>query len=163
MKKITGKKLFRMTSKRRILLERIVTSINARCSSFEEDGLARSMIEHSTNLSEDEREKKLKEIDQKLKHYALLHDVLEVYTSRHWSFLLDIHMKEARGWKSEYDIPLEVFNMAIEDIITLLKWYQENSVLRKAKENQREYDENVKMLLLIKQYRNEQERLSNEA
>lgn len=163
MKNKTGKKLFRMTIKRKILLERIVTSINIRYSAFEEDSFTRLMIENNSKLSEEERAEKLKKADEELKHYGLLHDVMETYTSRHWDFLLDNNMKEKRGWKNEYDVPLDVYNKAIDDIIALLTWYQENRITKKTGKSEREYKENVKMLTLIKQYRNEQEALSNEA
>lgn len=164
MTQTTGKKkLFRMTTKRRVLLGSIVTSINIRLSSFEEDGLTRLLIQESNMLNEEERAKKLKDVDEKYTHYALLHDVIETYTSRHWEFLLDMNMKEKRGWKNEYDIPLDVYNQAIDDIINLLTWYQENSVVKKTKKHQKDYNEKVGILLSIKQYRNEQERLSNEA
>lgn len=163
MKNKTGKKLFRMTIKRKILLERIVTSINIRYSAFEEDSFTRLMIENNSKLSEEERAEKLKKADEELKHYGLLHDVMETYTSRHWDFLLDNNMKEKRGWKNEYDVPLDVYNKAIDDIIALLTWYQENRITKKTGKSEREYKENVKMLTHIKQYRNEQEALSNEA
>ena len=164
MTQTTGKKkLFRMTTKRKIVLGDIISSINIRLSSYEEDGLSRLFIIHNDKLSEEERAMKLEEADRQLKHYSLLHDVLEVYTARHWDFLLELHMKEKRDWKNEYDIPLDVYNQAIDDIISLLTWFHESSVMKKTKEHKKDYNEKVDILLLIKQYRNEQERLSNEA
>lgn len=151
------RKLFRMTTKRQIVLSDIIFSINIRLTSFEEDGLSRQLILHTESLNEDERKQKLEEVEEKRKHFALIHDVLEIYNCRDWLYKREFLMKEKRDWENEYDIPLVVYNQAIQDAIEQLTWYHESPIVRKTQKREQEYQRNVEMLSLMQRHRNEQE------
>lgn len=57
---LTGKKrLFQMTTKRKIILESIITTINGKIDFVDESGFKRLTILNSTCLNEGEREARL--------------------------------------------------------------------------------------------------------
>lgn len=128
------KPLFRMTKKRVILLERIITTINLRYEHV--IGLSRMFIEEY----KDEEKKRFAqqrnlEEEQKL---ALVLDVLHSVSLHEDDFLLSIHMKENRGWRNEWDVPDDVFQQGFEDAIEVLKWYQERAISQESVERHQE-------------------------
>lgn len=157
MRPTKTKPVLRLTPKRRAGFGRIQTSIAIRLSSFEEGGLMRQFALTDDKLDDTARAKRLKELDDAYAHYAFLHDVVAVYTARHLGCRPDVTMKEKRGWKNEHDIPLDVYNQAMDDIVALLTWQQENAVGSPTAESRNAYNEHVALLTLAKTHRNEQE------
>ncbi|MNV50278.1 hypothetical protein D3C71_1422800 [compost metagenome] len=54
--------------------------------------------------------------------------------------------RDGRGWYSEWDIPLEIFNQGIDDAIELLTWYEERTM--------NNYKKQLKLLVELKNFRN---------
>lgn len=67
-----------MTVKRKLLLSDIISTLNSRLNSVEEDGLGRLFVFHNDQLTEEQRKEKLMELDTELQELSLIHDVLEV-------------------------------------------------------------------------------------
>lgn len=56
---------------------------------------------------------------------------------------------DERGWYNEWDIPLDVFNQAIDDIVEIYNWYSERL--------DQDYTEQLRMLKELKEFRNKDE------
>ncbi|MNR13494.1 hypothetical protein D3C85_1299030 [compost metagenome] len=54
--------------------------------------------------------------------------------------------RDERGWYSEWDIPLDVYNNAIDEVVELLNWYQERTA--------NDYTKQLKLLDELKKFRN---------
>lgn len=148
----TGK-LFRMTTKRKIMMEGIITTVNRSISNVDKDSFARSLLEINKSISEEERQIRNLEMDKKWDKYCLLHDVLETVINHGSDFWLNLHMKVDRGWKNELDVPLSVFNQSIEEVIEIIKELQEKFGDRPYGGK---YQEQIDFLLLVKDHRNHQ-------
>jgi len=134
-------KLFRLTTKRLILLESILTTINGR-KEFMED-----LLEHPYEKERNERTVKMK---QELAKIQLAESVL-VTVSYHNSNLKDLNYPNnpKKHWRNEWDIPLEEFTQGIKQAIELLRWYQEITLpeFREKKEKQ------IEFLQLLEEFR----------
>ncbi|PLS19117.1 hypothetical protein CVD28_01535 [Bacillus sp. M6-12] len=154
----TGKKkLFRMTVKRKIMLSGIITTLNIKLDSVDEDGLGRLLVLDNDKMTEEVRKEKLMELDSQLQELSLIHDVLEVVCVHEDDVFLRIHMKEDRGWRNEWDVPLEVFNESIDKMIEILRWFQHSKFVHMSEEQFKDYDTKVEFLLELKAFRNSEE------
>lgn len=136
------KALFRMTKKRELLLSGIITTINIKWESV--TGLARLLIEEIPD--EEKREKRKEENRKEEEKWSMVLDVLGVVMNHNDDFFRELHMKEKRNWKSEWDVPDEAFNKAIDHAIELLTWFEENSVMVKPPDSRRNYKKRVSFL-----------------
>lgn len=144
-----GKKLFRMTTKRKIILESIITTINLKIDNVDEDSIRRELLLDIDNpLPQIEKEEKLKELDNELNELSVIHDVLEVVIC-HGDNTFKI-MRTNEKWENEWDVPLEVFNKSIDTTIDILKFYRD----RNDEKYQKSYDKKIKFLLELKDFRN---------
>jgi hypothetical protein len=153
----TGKKkLFRMTVKRKIILSDIISTLDIRLRSVDEDGFGRLLVLHNDQMTEEVRKEKLMELDKQLQELSLIHDVLEVVCIHEDDVFLKFHMREDRGWRNEWDVPLEVFNDSIDKMIEILKWFQHSKVVHMSDEQFKAYDTKIEFLLELKEFRNQE-------
>lgn len=155
MSTVRKRKLFRMTQKRKILLSSIITTLNIKLNSVDEDGLHRIMVLNNDNLTKEQRNEKLMVLDKELKELSLIHDVLEVVCLHEDDVFLKFHMKEDRGWRNEWDVPLDIFNESIDKMIEILRWYQNSKFVNNSKENLKKYDGKIAFLIELKAFRNQ--------
>lgn len=151
------RKLFRMTQKRRIMLSSIITTLNINLDSVDEDGLNRILVLNNDNLTKEKRKEELMELDKELKELSLIHDVLEVVCLHEDDVFLQFHMKEDRGWRNEWDVPLDIFNESIDKMIEILKWHQHSQIVHIDAEQFKQYDKEVEFLIELKAFRNQGE------
>ena len=142
------KMLFRMTLKRKLLLESVITRLTIKIEGI--NGLGRSIIDLIPNLSEEERQKKLNDNIQEEEKWKLVHDVLETVFAHDDDFMLNLHRMEKREWRNEWEIPEQVFSDAIKDTITLLTHHKERSV---KEEHKKKYEKEIKFLKELNTFR----------
>ena len=141
------KPLFRMTTKRRIVLDGIITTLNIRLESIDQDGYGRMLAE---SYPEEKRTARIKELDEELENLYLIHDVLETVACHKDEWNRIRFIKVDRGWEDEWDIPKEVFNEALNGMIGILKRFQK-SAPEKNKDN---YEKKIAFLQSLKDFRN---------
>lgn len=146
-------KLFRMTTNRKILLDKIISMIERKIENVDADGLKRQLILYNDNLSETEKASNLKMLDDELQDLYLLHDVLET-VMQHNDSLLHIYVKSDRGWKNEWDIPLSVFNNAMDETINILTSYQKGPFAQTNHYYLTKINKQIKLLVSLKEFRN---------
>jgi hypothetical protein len=132
------KKLFRMTKKREILFSQTKTMID---SYIEGKEFGLDILEHSTKRSVDEKEAKRQEYQADISRCQEAKDMLSIVRLHQQSYLLEFWLYEDRGWKTEWDIPLDVFERAIETIVEILENYK-----KKTRNPASRYDEPIQLL-----------------
>ena len=140
------RKLFRMTTKRSIILSRAETLMKSYVESKE--SFDTNLIELAPNLSEEERVERRNAVKAEIDRYKEAHDVITVVTSHHMDYMLDTWFLAQRGWKNEWDVPLEVFERGIHSAITLLEHYKSRTNNSKSR-----YDEPIHLLLELLAFR----------
>lgn len=141
------RKIFRMTKKRQIIMERILTTFRMEIE-FKE-GYSRELIPYMTHLTEKEREEKLNKNIEETNRTKLYYDVLETVSSHEHDFNLKTYRYIDRDWKNEWDIPVDIFNEAIGYIISMLEDYKNNR-----NNNSEYYDEKINFLLILRDFVN---------
>jgi len=150
--KVQRKHLFRITKKRQSLLEFLITILNVSIEGRAPDSCHRKLIETNKAFEED-REKRLKEFDDEHEALCLIQDVFMTIVWHEDDSLIDWHSNKKRGWKNEWEIPIEYFNWAIESEIKHMKR------LRKVtpKNLTTRHKEVIHLLQKLKEVRNETE------
>lgn len=143
--------LFRLTKKRKWILERIITHLNQKIETLDENSLGHMMIEENDQLTDDEKEKCFAARRETLAPFILYHDVLETVRHHREDWLLKLHRKEEREWENEWDIPLALFNEAIDETTDYLKNLRDNS----KPEHQDSFYERIDLLQTLKTHRNQ--------
>lgn len=151
------KKLFKMTVKRKIILSDIIVAVNIKLGSVDEKGLRRLLVLENDKMTEERRKEKLMKIDNEFQELSLIHDVLTVVAVHEDDFLLKLHMKEGRGWRNEWDVPLDVFNESIDKMIEILRWFQRFKIEHMDVEQLDKYNKEVEFLVELKAFRNQGE------
>lgn len=118
------RKLFRVTTKRDIIFGRASQMIDMSIQS-KEYGL--QILEYSTKLSAEEVVSKQQTHKADIARYQEVQDVLSVVRFHQKDYLLTAWLHEDRGWLSEWDVPLNVFERAISTIIELIEGYKERT------------------------------------
>lgn len=65
-------------------------------------------------------------------------------------------MREQRGWRNEWDVPLEVFNTSIDKIIEILRCYQNQTMVQVEENYRKDYEKRIEFLLELKAFRNKE-------
>jgi nuclear transport factor 2 (NTF2) superfamily protein len=167
-------KLFRITLKSNLILDRLCSTITSKINFYKEDGFARNYTKFMTNNEEIASEiAKCNELEAK---YQLCFEVIWITLNHNNIFLINkycngrserydnnedlvpdnyniltqkvdrMNMCDNRNWYNEWDIPLEIFNQAIDDIVELLLHY--------SKTNRNSYQKELVILKRLKAFRN---------
>lgn len=134
------RKLFRVTTKRDIIFGRASQMIEMSIQS-KEFGL--DILEYATKLSEEQKVSKKQALETEMARYKEAHDVLNVVRLHQKSYLLKHWLHDDRDWLSEWDVPLDVFERAINTIIELIEVYKERT---KSRNPESRYDEPIQLL-----------------
>lgn len=140
-----SQKLFRITTKRDIILGRALGSVESTINS-REDRL--EMLPYRPKLESDERFRLKIELIDEIGKLKEAYDVLTVTRCHSQPHLVDLWMKEERAWRSEWDVPIETFERAMNTIIESLKWYKERSNTQVSR-----YEEAIQLLLEVLAFR----------
>lgn len=138
-------KLFRITSKRDIIFGRVSGSLESTIRS-REDRL--EMLPYRPKLESDERFRMKTELIAEIECLKDAHDVLTVVRCHSQPYLIDIWFLKEREWRTEWDVPLETFERAINTLIEQLKWYKERTNNPASR-----YDEGIQLLLELLAFR----------
>lgn len=140
-------KLFRMTKKRILMMDSIIRLLDIKMDTKGADGLSRMLLLENDQLSEEKKEARIKTMDEELSELYLCHDILEIIACHQNPEQFERFAKEKRDWTSEWDVPQDVFNEAMDQIIALIQWYQ-------ARTPKDRYAEQIQFILLLKTFRN---------
>lgn len=170
-------KLFRLTLKRKLILEDIATTVRLKLEHYQKEDEALGHLAGFGRMTaecipdEQKRKERIEEYDQLEEKYQLCWEVIwitlchnDVYTinqrcnggraryvqyeSLPWEERMKkLDEKDERGWYNEFDIPLEIFNQAIDDIVELLKYYE--------KTTHNNYEKQLDFLQELRDFRNE--------
>ena len=134
------RKLFRVTTNRDIIFGRASQMIDMSIQS-KEFGI--DILQYATKFSEEQKVSKKQALETEMALYKEAHDVLNVIRLHRQTYLLTAWSHEDRGWLSEWDIPLDVFERAINTIIELIEGYKERT---KSRNPESRYDEPIQLL-----------------
>ena len=135
-----------------IFLNDIIQTLVIKIETVNEDSLRRSMIQFNERMTEEEKASKLKELDTQWKLFNLYHDVLETVASHTSEINRTYFVKEKRTWENEWDIPLDVFNTAIDESVATLISYDERRQKKDAF-----HSDKIELLNKLKAFRNKKE------
>lgn len=131
-------------------IEDIIATLEIKIDSYGEQGLMRAFILNNKILSDVEKDYNIKKMDKELDNFNLIYDVLCTIELNFNNNTLVRKLKKDRGWRSELDIPLNVFNNSIDEMISILEWFKLNSKIEKHKA----YNKEIKLLIDLRGYRN---------
>lgn len=138
-------KLFRMTEKRNIILGRASRSLE---STLDSNEFRLELLATQQNLDSNEQSRRKSELLAERERLQDAHDVLTVVRCHSQPYLVDIWFKKERSWRTEWDVPLDTFERAINLLIELLEAYKNrtnNPAFR--------YDEPIQLLLALLAFR----------
>ena len=139
------KKLFRLTTKRQIIFGRVTRMIEMSIGSKK---LGLNYLECPSNLSAEQVANKQQIYKADIAQYKESIDVLCVVQLHQQPYLLDFWLSEDRGWQSEWDIPLDVFERAMVTTIEILERYNLHTT-----NLQSPYDESIQLIQKLLAYR----------
>ena len=131
-------------------IEDIIATLEIKIDSYGEQGLMRAFILNNKILSDVEKDYNIKKMDKELDNFNLIYDVLCTIELNFNNNALVRKLKKDRGWRNELDIPLNVFNNSIDEMISILEWFKLNSKTEKHKS----YNKEIKLLMDLRDYRN---------
>lgn len=142
------KKLFRMTRKRVIILDGVLTSVRNKIESNE------SFIEFTVpSILEEDRQAELKDkYETETKELKQYHDVLETVVCHNHDFHLETFRYNNNEWKNEWDIPVGLFVEALTHLQNRMIRYQSNTSNERAKQK---YQAQIDLLQLLIEFRTE--------
>lgn len=158
-----SKKLFRMTEQRKRLINRMCSTINTRREAYgtaEQYGVTGSLRHVGRYLYKDKEEllEYYIKCDHEEKRWSLVFDVLWITGFHNDITLINAHCnggmkrfrkdneemseeqykrfnsKDERGWYKEWDIPLSVYNKAIDDAIELFEEIEKETKVSQKRE-----------------------------
>lgn len=170
-----SKKLFRMTDNRQRLMTKICSAVTIKRESYgtaEVQGVEGSVRSIGRHLYKDKDEllEHYSMCDQEEKRWGLVFDVLWITMNHNDISLINMHCnggssrfksedgvmsdeqyklfvsKDERGWYNEWDIPLSVYNKAIDDALEWLTELDRNTPYQRKKE--------IALLHELKKHRN---------
>ncbi|MFF2531205.1 hypothetical protein ACFVS2_20095 [Brevibacillus sp. NPDC058079] len=142
-----GKKLFRLTMQRKMILSRIISTIRNKIESVE---LGLQIIEKYPD-EEIGKEARMK-AHAELTKLMLYHDVIETVVSHNDDYDLEIFRYEKRAWNNESEIPIDLFREAIHHFIDLLEFYKKRTLNEKHKKSK---DQQIDLLRKLLTFREE--------
>jgi len=141
--------LFRLTTKRKELLNDIITFSTYRVERVNEESFARLTALAYPN--EQAKQTRLSKIDEQLKKWTLYHDVLEtISTHTFYEEMRDFFKLEHKEWITEWDIPLALFNETMDEVEKELTEVCNGS----PEKLQIEYRERIQFIRELKAFRN---------
>lgn len=138
--------LFRMNSKRTMIMESAISTIRMKVESDEGFGLLTANAVPDPTV----RANSIRETEESISKYKLANDVLRTIASHTNERNRKRFCYEDRIWNNEWDIPLETFNIGIESCIELFTWYEN--------QNPRcNFRNEIELLSKLKAFRNKSE------
>jgi hypothetical protein len=123
-----NKKLYRLSNKRVLILERITGRVNSKLEFYE------MYVECSKGHVEESENCKLylKECQGKVNTYSESYDVLNTILNHTDQYFRELnrHNKELT-WNNEYDIPIEIYRRGIQTAIDMIKDYWKNPMYKR--------------------------------
>lgn len=99
------------------------------------------MLPYRPSLESDERFRMKTELITEITGLKEAYDVLTVTRCHSQPYLVDLWFKKEREWRTELDVPLEIFERAINTIVEQQEWYKERINNPGAR-----YDESIQLL-----------------
>ena len=143
-------RLFQLTTNRKLILSAIITRMNQAIESKEVDSFSWLCIDNHPTLTDEEKQNRFDALKKEWETFCLYHDVLETIACHTNETNRTIFMKQTRPWKTEWDIPLELFNETINSVTQFIETKKERSQPK----FQADYDEQLSLLAALKSFRN---------
>jgi hypothetical protein len=138
--------LFRLTKNRRILMDTIISPLKDKVQLKEGYGRETALL----IPNEDIRAVRLSELAIETQRLKNIHDVLETVASHNHDLHLQRFRLQERIWKTEWDIPLELF---VEAVDYALEQLERMIVDTKYESNRIKYKKATLMIEKLKQFR----------
>lgn len=141
----TKQKLFRITTKRDIVFGRVSGSLGTSISSYEDQ---LNMLPYRPNLSSEERFRFKRELIEEIERLKEAHDVLTVVRCHSQPHLVENWFLKEREWRTEWDVPLQTVERAVNTVITVLEGYKSRTNSSSSR-----YEEGMQLLLELQAFR----------
>lgn len=138
-------KLFRITIKRDILLGRASSSVESTLKSRED---SMRYLPYRPNLTSEERFRIKTELLTEIDRLQEARDILTVIRCHTQPHFVESWSIKERGWRNEWDVPMENFERAIHTIIELMEAYKSRTNNPASR-----YDEPIQLLLELLDFR----------